>query len=510
MSLLVEERKKEYMSEKSYKRKACIAKGVHEMIRTRGGRFVRPAAVASNTRASQEGFVEAEKGAGLEKIKQALREKVSPKGVAGAKRKLRQEEEDVGTECVRSSDVVVKREAPRDGNKEESWSPSNAMLEHEVARPATITSSSSLGNAIPVAANLVDAFSSGPETAAAGCPPPMPVTSDTNNLLPPVTLLDTTGAATCPPLDVASSTNSVLPPSTLLDTTSSAAVDSRLVLFQTVPYAFQQQLATNTVRQIQLKRIIQQEMRERQLAEAMVRSRLQQQDESMATASTSTAGIRLGSEEATHTVDSFASMTDIAETPTSASNEQALLNEDISDLLLSTVGYSEDTIFTEEQEAMERASLTQEERVEALSDMLGKMSLSSSTANQYHQRKRTRRDLDTLSVMFLVNQMRVEIEEMTQGKKQALIEAQSKCRQEEFSDDRLEQFLRFEGMNPKVKHYQARLCLFLLLIRIGSSLLLIVIYILYCLAWSTALCRILERATRGLWPRQVHAPNDFE
>jgi hypothetical protein len=154
-------------------------------------------------------------------------------------------------------------------------------------------------------------------------------------------------------------------------------------------------------------------------------------------------------------------MTDVAETVTAASNE------DISDLLQFMWGYSEDNIFTEEQEAMERASLTQEERMEALSDMFGEMSLSSSssTAKHYHQRKRTRRDLDTLSVMFLVNQMRVEIQEMSQDKKQALVEAQSKChRQEEFSDDRLEQFLRFEGMNPKVKTLSSPFCLFLTLV----------------------------------------------
>ena len=101
--------------------------------------------------------------------------------------------------------------------------------------------------------------------------------------------------------------------------------------------------------------------------------------------------------------------------------------------------------FTEQQEEIERATMTDEERAAALSDIFGKYCDIDSP-----QRKRARKDLDSDSIEFLISQMRVELEQIPACKKQALMEAQTKCEAFEFSDKRLERFLRCEGMNAKV------------------------------------------------------------
>jgi len=47
--------------------------------------------------------------------------------------------------------------------------------------------------------------------------------------------------------------------------------------------------------------------------------------------------------------------------------------------------------------------------------------------------------------------MKLELSKIPEGKKGALTEAQANCRSEEFSDGRLEKFLRCEGMNAEVR-----------------------------------------------------------
>jgi hypothetical protein len=54
------------------------------------------------------------------------------------------------------------------------------------------------------------------------------------------------------------------------------------------------------------------------------------------------------------------------------------------------------------------------------------------------------------SIEFIVHQMRLELERIPEDEKQAFVEAQMKCSTEEFSNARLERFLRCEGMNAKV------------------------------------------------------------
>ena len=94
-----------------------------------------------------------------------------------------------------------------------------------------------------------------------------------------------------------------------------------------------------------------------------------------------------------------------------------------------------------------KTSMTAEERAKALADMFGKH-----CSIDEHKDKRARKDLDADSIEFLVRQMRLEIDLIPPNQKAALMEAQVKCsRTEEFSDKRLERFLRCEGMNTKVR-----------------------------------------------------------
>ena len=121
------------------------------------------------------------------------------------------------------------------------------------------------------------------------------------------------------------------------------------------------------------------------------------------------------------------------------------IDEELSAFLLSSLAVTDRPVITEEQEALERASLTDAEKAEVLSDIFGRM-----CEHDVPQRKRARIDLDRRSINFLIWQMKVELENIPQDEKQALLEAQMKCRAEEFNDSRLERFLRCEGMNAKV------------------------------------------------------------
>ena len=83
-----------------------------------------------------------------------------------------------------------------------------------------------------------------------------------------------------------------------------------------------------------------------------------------------------------------------------------------------------------------------------------------------HKTKRARNDLDEQFIDFIVKEMKVEIERLPKEKKEAWLEAQNKCRAEEFGDERLMQFLRCKGLNPKyaaqrfVNYWEARQQLF--------------------------------------------------
>jgi hypothetical protein len=120
--------------------------------------------------------------------------------------------------------------------------------------------------------------------------------------------------------------------------------------------------------------------------------------------------------------------------------------EDVSEYLLSVLALSGRAKFTDEQEEAEKANMSDQEKAKVLCDLFGKY------CSVQHQDKKARRDLGTEDIAFLVKQMRVEIEKIPMAEKEALMEAQQKCnRPEEFSDGRLEQFLRCEGMDIKVR-----------------------------------------------------------
>ena len=123
----------------------------------------------------------------------------------------------------------------------------------------------------------------------------------------------------------------------------------------------------------------------------------------------------------------------------------ASTEEDLAAFLLTSLAVADRPVMTIEQEALEREGLTDEEKAAALVDTFGKM-----CESDVPKKKRARKDLDPSSVAFLVRQMKCEIERIPINKKRALVEAQTKCNASEFSNSRLEKFLRCEGMNAKV------------------------------------------------------------
>jgi hypothetical protein len=103
--------------------------------------------------------------------------------------------------------------------------------------------------------------------------------------------------------------------------------------------------------------------------------------------------------------------------------------------------------FTEEEAEIERATMTDAEKVAALCDLFGKYGNVASPEG-----KRARRDLDDGSIQFLINQMKMELDLIPSTRKTALSKALKNCSPSEFCDARLEHFLRCQSMNPKVRH----------------------------------------------------------
>jgi hypothetical protein len=119
--------------------------------------------------------------------------------------------------------------------------------------------------------------------------------------------------------------------------------------------------------------------------------------------------------------------------------------EEVAAFLLSSLALTNRPIITSEQEAMELATLTSEEQAEILSDTFGDFCNVSS-----HHKKRARLAHDPNSVAFHLRQMLLEVEAIPKTNKLALLEALSKGQKEHFSYERLEKFLRCEGMNAKL------------------------------------------------------------
>ena len=117
---------------------------------------------------------------------------------------------------------------------------------------------------------------------------------------------------------------------------------------------------------------------------------------------------------------------------------------ELSEYLLSLLTWNRPMI-TEEQVELERAAMTNEERAAAHFDIFGKQ-----YAVHEHQSKKAKNDVDMNSIEFIVEMMRDEIRQIPEDRKLALLEAQIRCREDEFSDSRLERFLRCEGMDAEV------------------------------------------------------------
>jgi hypothetical protein len=132
----------------------------------------------------------------------------------------------------------------------------------------------------------------------------------------------------------------------------------------------------------------------------------------------------------------------VAASETASSGEK---EDDVAAFLLSSLALSDRPVITEEQEALERATLSDAEKAIILADFFGIYCSESVRHN-----KKARKDLDQASLAFLVKLMRADLDSIPVKEKPALVEAMAKARPEEFSDERLEKFLRCEGMNTKL------------------------------------------------------------
>lgn len=204
-----------------------------------------------------------------------------------------------------------------------------------------------------------------------------------------------------------------LPPPQVLESSMQSFVDPRLLLFQRAMLNFQQQqqLAANAVQ--------------------------------LALASNPIPTQNLNLNAMPQVRDS------LDRTRTADTTATSVPDDGVSESFLSMFGIdSRQPRVTEEQAELEKAQMSGEERAAALADMFGK----NCSIDTHPPNKRARKDLDADDIGFLISQMRLEIDLIPLNEKEALMEAQAKCSraEEEFSDKRLECFLRCEGMNTKV------------------------------------------------------------
>ena len=122
-----------------------------------------------------------------------------------------------------------------------------------------------------------------------------------------------------------------------------------------------------------------------------------------------------------------------------------LPDEQASESLLYLLGMaSGQPLITEEELVAERATMTGEEKAAALSDVFGKY-----CNVECPRDKRARVETDRDSIDLLLNKMRLEIAMIPKVKRKAITEAITKCAPSEFSEKRLERFLRCEDMDAK-------------------------------------------------------------
>lgn len=98
--------------------------------------------------------------------------------------------------------------------------------------------------------------------------------------------------------------------------------------------------------------------------------------------------------------------------------------------------------FTADEMRREQNSLSEEERVEILTDFFGEL--------QVQKKKRAKRPVQDTSNATLLRELRQELERIPAEMKPCLLEAQKYANESEFSDDKFELFLRREDMVPEV------------------------------------------------------------
>ena len=450
---LVDERKEEYTATTNRKQKRKIAKEIVDLVHSTGGRFLK-----------QEGGVtydgvwyEADLDTSMEKTKQALREQRDPIGASVSASKSTHSH----TEAISSQNYNI--------SDQSSNSSDGDVPEAKTTMPTSFTSSLSWQNSTSLATDT-HAKASSDFTGLGG---------SMNLMEAPASLPGTLQASTASPNLLSPS------PQLLPEHRFSSALDPRLLLFRQTPSLFQQQatlpqptgaamLPSTFLPSATLPPELQRDVshlmsmniaatvaRQRFLADNAMYSMLRdfallQTQNSAATVQDQRAKRALEEKISESIViapeKNGVNTTKVANTAalkgTSEEEKQSCHTEDevVVAFLLSSLAIVDRPVMTEEEEEIERAALTDQERASILADAFGDMCKVSP-----HQSKKPRRDLDENSIAFLIRQMVIEIEKIPVDRKQALAEALSKGLVEEFSDKRLEKFLRCEGLNAKVR-----------------------------------------------------------
>ena len=424
---LIDSRKAEYIAIESYNDKAVIAWEVYNEVRRRGGRFLKLSEVSKN-KASIIGhgiYEEASENKSLEKCKQALREK----------RKASVNGEDGGPGAATGGG--------HEGDESEAFSEpvSNGNAQASGSSAAVPNDDTLLRNALvaPVLSNVL------PQASSLG-------------IINPCLLLFQQPLMIVQQQLLLQQQQMLLQQHVLSDLFRLNSIQPN---FLPSPVVTNQVYPPYAGRPSHQRDMVQNHQSERSVLECRARDilftptdqpELSSQRSALFGGPPSSHNGNVGSNEDTlldPIISTAFSATSAAAAPPSdeASTTASEPSTEDSALALSALAVAADRPrWTEEEEAIERASLTDEEKAAALCDLYGKYA----AGDTYQKKKRPKRELDRRSIDFLIQYMRDEIERYPVYKKQALIEAQEKCRVGEFGDARLEGFLRCEGMNAKV------------------------------------------------------------
>ena len=489
---LVDDRKEQYVTAQKRKEKGDIANEILGIIRSAGGRFLK---LDETVDIVEDVYYEVSNDVSLEKTKQALREHREPVSGNKCSEVGRSQKQSCDTEAYAFSPSLTSSVNLACGMKiapETVLSQDTLPLMERQMRDVNIISvppisSQSIkgnnnGESPPVEGPLSNVGSVGMAggfpVAIAAAPPSHVMAS---RLVPPEPVSSAPSAATFKPTPAHNSVPSILDPRLLLFQNVSAVPDSQNMMAQSllmnqllhsqlensiqrrggtiIPPLVNVDQETLTVQNLSISTsVTATASHQRYLADnamcsllrnfALTKTSNTRQECGPGTVEAKVA--RLQSATKANVEEVKASSVPSGEIPPSCKCGLAdeSIDEELSAFILSSLAVSDRPIITEEQEEVERASLTNEEKAAVIADMFGKM-----CECDTHQKKRPRLDLDRAFVNFLLQQMRTEIDKIPWANKLAFLEAQAsiKCHRDEFSDARLEKFLRCEGMNVKVR-----------------------------------------------------------